>query len=250
MKIDEITTEEIEIAELTLATNGAKQTRTFEPSTNVFDLSAVIAEARLARGKVDLETEDTSRPVHAAPIYVPGARAIATIGARYAWCRLDAPELRGRVNVSMEFEGAVESILAAKRSIGVGRGGSGKTSLFTAAFVEKVRRLRPRDADRSIWVDATELELACRSLKEESSILRRLMDAPLAMLDDIGEEPQNFGTTPVKAVVRHRHLHDLDTMLTTARTKEQLIACYGDGFARRITENADDLVVVKFGRAA
>jgi DNA replication protein DnaC len=72
------------------------------------------------------------------------------------------------------------------------------------------------------------------------------MTAPLLLLDEVGGE-QKTATNAVKDVIFERMDSDLPTWITTGFRSDELLAMYGDGALRRLTEN---VTVLRFGGKA
>jgi len=164
--------------------------------------------------------------------------ALATIPRRFAWARLDAPELAMRVRVQGDLKTASERILGAARAIFAGPSGSGKTSLACACL-----RLRPG----GMFVSALRLGTAriqSAAGQGEADLVERSIAAPLLLIDEIGGE-QKTATNAVRDVIFARHDADLPTWVTTGFRSDQLAEMYGDGFVRRLLEDA---YVVQLGK--
>lgn len=167
----------------------------------------------------------------------------ATIPGRYSWARLTAPELRVRAKVPVSIEDASARVLGAARAIFSGPSGSGKTSFGVACL----RRRIECDA-KGIFVSALRLGTAriqSAAGQGEASLVERAMTAPLVLLDEVGGEAKT-ATNAVRDVVFARYDSDLPTWITTGFSSQQLAEMYGDGFLRRVLEDA---YVVRCGGA-
>lgn len=157
-----------------------------------------------------------------------------SVPGRYAWARLDAPEMPLRVG-AVALRAAVASPVA-EQLIFTGPSGSGKTSLAAALFRAA---MRPSDAS-GLFALSWRLG-ACRATwplgKGDPPALVAAMSARLLVLDDVGSEPPG-ATNPVAEVIFERHAEALPTWITTALTVETAAARYGEGIARRMFEGA------------
>ncbi len=164
--------------------------------------------------------------------------AIATIPKRYAWARLEAPELSARVQARDALPDVVRRILGATRVIFAGPSGSGKTSLACACLRHRL--------PHGVFITSFRLGVARSQAalgQGEPLDVERAMNAPLLLLDEVGGEVKT-ATNAVRDVLFARHDADLPTWITTGFTSRQLAETYGDGALRRIIEDA---YVVRLG---
>jgi len=164
--------------------------------------------------------------------------ALATIPARYAWAALGASELPGRVSAREPLEKLATRVLGAARVVFSGPSGSGKTSFAIACLRERI--------PYGIFVSAIRLGTARiqgRAGDGEAALVERAMTAPLLLLDEVGGETKT-ATNAVKDVIFARMDADLPTWITTGFGRDELLAMYGDGCLRRLTE---DVTVLRFG---
>ena len=165
-------------------------------------------------------------------------RSLASIPKRYDWARLDAPELAKRVKAREPLGGLTRRILASERVVFAGPSGAGKTSLAIACLRERI--------PHGLFVSALKLGTARiqgRAGDGEASLVERAMTAPLLLLDEVGGEVKT-ATNAVKDVIWERMDNDLPTWITTGFRSDELLAMYGDGALRRLTEN---VTVVQLG---
>lgn len=164
--------------------------------------------------------------------------ALVTIPARFAWARLGAPELAARVIAREPLEKLAARVLASARVVFSGPSGAGKTSFAVACLRERI--------PHGIFVSAIKLGTARiqgRAGDGEASLVERAMTAPLLLIDEVGGETKT-ATNAVKDVIFDRMDNDLPTWITTGFGREDLLAMYGDGALRRLTEN---VTVLRFG---
>lgn len=162
--------------------------------------------------------------------------SFARIPPRYAWATFDAPELAARVRDR-------RAVLAARaltvgrtdRIVLVGNAGSGKTSLACCIL----RTLMARGV-ASRFVTAGDLAVARRhaALGLEAPEVDRALDAEVLLIDDLGENDPITAHSAVGHVIHTRHARELATVITTARTSDELDAKYGSGITRRMFEGA------------
>lgn len=156
--------------------------------------------------------------------------AEAALPRRFAWARVDAPELGGRVRYQGDLKTAVRRILGAGNVVFTGPSGSGKTSLAVACL-----RKRGRDG---MYVSAFKLGVAriqSAAGNGEAKLVERAMSVPWLLIDEVGAEP-NTVNNAVPAVVFERYDQNLPTWFTTGLKSEELAARYGAGFVRRLLE--------------
>jgi len=167
-----------------------------------------------------------------------------SIPERFAWASaLNVSELLERVDA-----GALEQIrtLDLKRLDRVtlfGPAASGKSSLAVAL----ANTWTSVNARASVFVAAAGLGVARQQhgLGEgEAALVRQATGAELAILDDLGVEPE-VGAPVLAHVLHHRYDSARPTIVTTGLTVEQIAKRYGAGVARRLVETAGGAVVLK-----
>ncbi len=152
---------------------------------------------------------------------------------RYRWAAVGHADLARRVKLpaSTTIRDASQRILGAARVLLHGPSGSGKTSLAYACLRERL--------PEAMWISAlalgttriqhsagdgmSKLEASCRS-------------APLLLIDELGGEVKTANNA-VKDVIFGRYDDDLPTWVTTGFPSKDLVAMYGDGAMRRLTEH-------------
>jgi len=156
--------------------------------------------------------------------------AAKALPRRFAWARVDAPELRARVRCQGNLETLTRRILGAGNVVFTGPSGSGKTSLAVACL-----RKRGRDG---LYVSAFKLGVARiqnAAGDGEAKLVERAMTIPWLLIDEVGAEP-NTVNNAVAAVVFERYDQNLPTWFTTGLKSDDLSARYGAGFVRRLLE--------------
>lgn len=183
-----------------------------------FDCRAIAAEKRDARDRVEA--------------------AKRTIPARYEWASLGSAELIARVTSSESTGALAARIIGAHRALLCGGAGAGKTSLAVACLRHRL--------EGAMFVSALRLSTARRehALGDGDALLvDRAIGARLLLLDDVGQTKPT-ATCAVKDVVFARHERERPTWVTTGAGRAQLVEMYGDGFVRRLVDNA---VVIRLG---
>lgn len=158
--------------------------------------------------------------------------ALASIPPHYAWARLGTSELAKRVQAKEPLETLAKRILASERVVFAGPSGAGKTSFAIACLRER--------APYGIFVSAMDLASAriqSRAGDGEAPTVDLAKRAPLVLIDEVGGE-EKTSTNAVKPVIWKRLDNDLPTWITTGFNRSELLAMYGDGGLRRLTENA------------
>lgn len=153
------------------------------------------------------------------------ARA-ALIPARYAWARVDAPELPARVKHRLSVDRLVKTILEAKQVCIAGPTKAGKTSLAVACLRERL--------PRCLFVAADELA-AFGHAKDE--LARRAISVPTLLLDDLGTDNLN-ACSDITRIVFDRHRNGRQTWITTGLSVGQITERYGAGFCTRAVLDA------------
>jgi len=164
-----------------------------------------------------------------------------TIPAKYAWSRLDAPELPGRVSTVRGVKVDSSRILGAGNVVLVGPSGTGKTSLAVACLRERLTR----GGEYFSAVALGQASLRHKAGAGEAPLVERACRVPLALIDDVGSEAPTAASALPEVIFR-RHEADLATWITTGLKRLELVSRYGEGIARRIVEGA---VVVQLGTA-
>ena len=168
--------------------------------------------------------------------------AADVLPARYRWASLGHADLSRRVQLpgGLTVRDAAQRVLGSPRVLLHGPSGSGKTSLAFAC-------LRDRLPD-AMWTTAGDIGSARGQHHMgdgEASLIERCIAAPLLLVDEVKPSTVRGANEAFVAVVDKRHDRDLPTWVTTGMTREQLVAAYGDGILRRLTEHG---YVQGFGR--
>jgi DNA replication protein DnaC len=111
-----------------------------------------------------------------------------------------------------------------------GPSGSGKTSLAFACLRERL--------PEAMWVSALRLGVARIQHSAgdgEAKLVAECIAAPLLLVDELGGENKTSNNA-VKSVIFERYDRDLPTWVTTGFASKDLVAMYGDGALRRLTE--------------
>jgi DNA replication protein DnaC len=141
----------------------------------------------------------------------------------------------------LHWEGIVKNSLVLYGSTGMGK--SGLMAAVAQSWIGREVSV--------LWCDALELIDAIRKSYEEgsdlsaSAIVERAQNAPLLCLDDLGDVEQVKPVTDhtrekIYAVIRHRHVNQMPTMITTNLSQKQL----GDQFGKRITDRIYEMAHV------
>jgi hypothetical protein len=129
----------------------------------------------------------------------------------------------------------------------VGPAGTGKTTL-AACIVHHIADVAfcghaaaDELARSAAWITASELGRARsrhRLGEGEAAYVTRALECRLVVLDGLGEEPTAADRDgAVSDVLYQRHDAELVTIVTTWCSYDDLLARYGDGIARRLTED-------------
>lgn len=162
------------------------------------------------------------------------AQAVASdeLPRRYRWAQLGHADLARRVKLpgSLEIREAASRILGASRVLLWGSSGSGKTSLAVACLRERL--------PNAMWVSA--LDLGTTRIQHsagdgKSKLETACRRAPLLLIDEVGGEVKSANNA-VKDVILGRYDDDLPTWVTTGFEAKDIVAMYGDGALRRMTE--------------
>ena len=138
-------------------------------------------------------------------------------------------------------EARVAAVNKEPKVVFVGTSGKGKTSLVAAAVR---KRLEGVWVQRSVFafVGCREIALARQRYPlgdGEPPIVEEALDAMLLVLDDLGQDPYPAPTTsPIVDIVLERYERMRATWVTTFLTRAEMGRRYGDGFTRRILEDA------------
>jgi len=167
--------------------------------------------------------------------------AIEELPRRYRWAALGHADLGRRVKIasgSTTVQEAAQRILGASRVLLSGPSGSGKTSLAFACLRERL--------PGAMWVSA--LALGTTRIQHsagdgQSKLETACRQAPLLLIDELGGEVKTANNA-VKDVIFGRYDDDLPTWVTTGFGAKEIVAMYGDGALRRLTE---DGYVLKLG---
>jgi DNA replication protein DnaC len=168
---------------------------------------------------------------------------VESIPLEYRWANFDAPELVSRVAIPEAVRVARIATDAGPPFIFVyGPSGSGKTSL--AACI--LRRRAEASQTAGCFFAAHRLGVArahTRLGSGDAPLIHEAMSVRLAVLDDLGSE-RDYGDNAIADVIFERHAAQLGTVVTTGFSKADIVARYGAGIARRLTERA---ALVKLG---
>lgn len=159
------------------------------------------------------------------------------IPERFTWATFDAPELADRVRNKVAIEQAAKLVGARSSVVLVGGAGSGKTSLACAML---------RGIGAGVFVGAYWIAKARQEHplgESEAPDVARAIAVPVLVLDDLGQEQAR--NTAIQEVIYERHAHGRRTIATTGFGFRDLIARYGEGIARRLTEGAS---IVRCGK--
>lgn len=171
------------------------------------------------------------------------AVAVDEMPKRYRWAQVGHADLARRVKLpdGLEVREATSRILGASRVLLWGSSGSGKTSLGIACLRERL--------PHAMWVSALPLgttriqHSAGDGMSKLEAACRR---APLLLIDEVGGEVKSANNA-VKDVIFGRYDDDLPTWVTTGFGAKEIVAMYGDGALRRLTEGG---YVLKLGGEA
>jgi len=155
----------------------------------------------------------------------------------FAATTLETPELSTWVR-SARAIAATRRALHEPRVTFVGPAGSGKTTLALAAirarYVETGERFRIQPS-WDLAVARQRFPLGDGDPPPIEDSIRTTM----LLLDDLGNErPGPTYTGDLELIVYERHMHNRPTWVTTWCSKDQAIAKYGDGIARRLFSEA------------
>lgn len=197
----------------------------------------------------------TPRPRYTyAPTYAPSPDELAELAVqripkRFRWSRWSSPDLPRRVAGGARVVAAVrEAVAADRRVVLLGPAGTGKTALACAYLAERIRG----GAHRGAFVpDRVLLEQGTRDARPLVWLDLALGAAPL-VLDNFGElygAPAGSGLAAmriaaVSRLLADRHDRQMGHLITTERGREDVVAAYGDGIARRVFEGA---TIVRLG---
>jgi DNA replication protein DnaC len=163
---------------------------------------------------------------HEAPMAL--ARSIPPV---YRWASFIAPELAERV-ATPDAVAHARRICPSPRVCLMGPSRVGKTSLAVAML----RRWVSEHGRTAEFIAVHRLGFARiqhAAGRGEPEIVERAMNAPLALLDDVGSE-RDTGTNPLPDIIFERHAAQRPTWVTTGLTREQLIQRYGTGMVSRL----------------
>jgi DNA replication protein DnaC len=156
---------------------------------------------------------------------------------------LDAPELSAHVDGAALDHARAMHLIRLDRATLLGPAAAGKTSL-AVAIAHAWARVHARPA---VFLAAVDLGVARQQHglgDGDPRIVRDAMNAPLLVLDDLGQEAE-FGSPVVAHVIQHRYDRVRPTIATSGLTVEQLVSRYGAGVARRLIETAGGAVVLQ-----
>lgn len=157
-----------------------------------------------------------------------------TIPAEFAWAHIRAPELAKRIDARRRpLSDVIERILGAPRVVLAGGSGAGKTSLAVACLRERLHV----GARFVSAIDLATARIQHAAGDGEASLVVVAIEAPLLLIDDLGEETMT-STSAVRDVVRARHAAGRATWVTTGLRSREIVAKYGDGIRRRLFEGA------------
>jgi hypothetical protein len=202
------------------------------------------APCRECGGDLDLTDEETYSPDRRRTCRPCMARAASrrrlerlerTVPPRYAWARLDAPEMPSRVRTGVPGTERVNAILRAERVVFLGGASTGKTSLAIALL----REVAARGAS-AMFVSAFDLANAragARLGEGDPPLVQRASEVGVLLIDEIGAE-RRTEMSDLLAVVWRRHDYQRPIWVTTGLDGRAIGAAYGGGFLRRIGEHA------------
>jgi hypothetical protein len=153
--------------------------------------------------------------------------------------RFGTQELADRVQRKEAIEQAREACEGDERKIVfTGHSGTGKTSLVAAAirhrFGGKINLVQFAEARRMAF--ARDLYPMGHGMPPE---VERAMKAPLLVLDDLGQDPYpGIRNSAVPELVSGRYEAGRRLWVTTWLSRAEMTRRYGDGFARRILQDA------------
>jgi DNA replication protein DnaC len=139
-----------------------------------------------------------------------------------------------------------------------GGAGAGKTTLAAAILHDVCDRALAGDraagelAWTAIWAAAPSLARARREHRlggGEAPEVRRALEASLLVVDDLGTEREDRDGA-LAEVVYERHAREAPTVITTGASYKTLVGRYGDGIARRLTEQPGSAIVRCAARTA
>jgi DNA replication protein DnaC len=168
----------------------------------------------------------------------------ASMPKRFAWTAgLDATALAACVDSAALEQARAMDVASLDRATLLGSAGAGKTSLASALAVTWAGAT----ARTAVFVAAVDVGVARQQhgLGEgEPRIVRQAMNAPLLVLDDLGQEAE-VGIPVVAHILQHRYNRAIPTIATSGLTIEQLVSRYGAGVARRLLETVGGVIVIR-----
>ena len=206
-------------------------------------------EAMGAKGKAIAEERKASGldpdPEEEAPAVAPLDPLDALLPEFVRGLRFGDSEIEQRVVRHKALEEARRAALAKEpKVVFVGYSGHGKTSLLSAALRERF----PRGAHKQVaFVDCRAITFARRRHplgQGEPRVIEDAFAAPLLVLDDLGLDNPTEATSPIEEFVRDRYNRRRALWVTTFLTRAEMCKRYGDGFARRVLEDA---VIIQCG---
>lgn len=171
------------------------------------------------------------------------ASAADLLPRRFRWASVGHADLARRVKLpdGLSVRDAAQRVLGAANVLLYGPSGSGKTSLAFACLRERLP-----DAMHVSALDLGVARIQHHAGDGEAKLVADCLRAPLLLIDELGGETKTANNA-VKSVIMGRHDRDLPTWATTGFGRQELVAFYGDGALRRLTENG---YVQRFGGEA
>lgn len=168
----------------------------------------------------------------------------ASMPKRFAWTDgLDATALAACVDLAALEQARAIDVARLDRATLLGSAGAGKTSLASALAVTWASVT----ARTAVFVAAVDVGVARQQhgLGEgEPRIIRQAMNAPLLVLDDLGQEAE-VGVPVVAHILQHRYNQASPTIATSGLSVDQIVSRYGAGVARRLLETVGGATVIK-----
>lgn len=145
----------------------------------------------------------------------------------FAYAIRGTSALRSAVKSPRDLDVLERSVLDAPRVFLAGAAASGKTSLAVACLREHMPRCLFVRAER-----LAKAPIEHKAGEGEPPIVRQAKAARVLLLDDLGSDYVT-ATSAVRDVVFDRFDRAMPTWITSGLSREQVVATYGTGFARR-----------------
>mgnify|MGYP000877275291 CR=1 FL=1 len=174
-------------------------------------------------------------------------RALDTIPAEFRWCRFDAPELYKRCDATAARFARDSERAVITTCVGPAR--SGKTSVATALFVDRLDQATP---PTGLWVAANDMIVeAVREsrLGNEPPLLERARRVSVLLVDELGGElADDTSKMLVEQLVTKRHREHLPTIITTGLRDVDLPKRYSHTVVGRMVEEGRSRIISFRGR--